>query len=153
MKKFTTITMTLALTLLVSGLAFAMQGMNHGNMKADNMSIHESMKVMEDNLAQMKADVETMKDPAKRKAAMGEMNTHMTGMHHGMTGVETHAKKNQDKGMEASMKQLNKEMMITMKGMGVSKKDADKGIPMMMDGIMKMEKTIEKMKGEMKGKM
>ncbi|QJB58455.1 hypothetical protein [Pseudodesulfovibrio sp. zrk46] len=146
MKKLTSITMAFALTLLVSSFAFAMQGMDHGNMKAGDMSVHESMKVMEDNLALMKADVETMKDPAKRKAAMGAMNKHMNDMHHGMAGVEAHAKKNHDKHMEASMKQLNKEMMITMKGMGVTKKDADKGIPMMMDGIHKMENTIQKMK-------
>lgn len=149
MKKLTTITMAFALTLLVSSFAFAMKGMDHGNMKAGDMSVHESMKVMEDNLHMMKMDVETMKDPAKRKAAMGSMNKHMTDMHHGMTGVEAHAKKNHDKHMEGSMKQLNKEMMITMKGMGVAKKDADKGITMMMDGIKKMEKTIEKMKAMM----
>ena len=149
MKKLTTITMALALTVLMSSFAFAMKGMDHGNMKAGDMNIHESMKVMEDNLHMMKMDVETMKDPAKRKAAMGSMNKHMTDMHHGMAGVEAHAKKNHDKHMETSMKQINKDMMTTMKGMGVAKKNADKGIPMMMDGIRKMEKTIEKMKGMM----
>lgn len=149
MKKLTTITMVFALTLLVSGFAFAMKDMDHGDMKAGDMSVHESMKVMEDNLHMMKKDVETMKDPAKRKAAMGSMNKHMTDMHHGMAGVEHHAKQNNDKHMQASMKQLNKEMMTTMKGMGVMKKDADKGIKMMNDGIHKMEKTIEKMKGKM----
>lgn len=149
MKRLTTITLTLALTLLVSGLAFAMQDMDHGDMKAGDMSVHESMKVMEDNLALMKQDVETMKDETQRKAAMGAMNKHMTDMHHGMEGVKADAKKNHNAKMEAFLKQLDKEMMITMKGMGVTKKDADKGIPMMMDGINKMEKTMEKMKGAM----
>lgn len=152
MKKLTTITMAFALTLLVSGFAFAMKDMDHGDhgdhgsMKAGDMGLHESIKVMEDNLHMMKMDVQTMKDPAKRKEAMTSMNKHMMDMHHGMAGVEHHAKQNNDKHMKASMKQLNQEMMITMKGMGVTKKNADKGIPMMMDGIEKMEKTIEKMK-------
>lgn len=151
MKKCTTITMALALTLLMSGLALAMQdhGHDHGHMKAGDMGLHESMKVMEDNLHMMKKDVEAMKDPANRKAAMGSMDKHMTDMHHGMAGVEHHAKANHDKHMEASMKQLNKEMMTTMKGMGVMKKDAGKGIKMMMDGINKMEKTIGMMKKKM----
>lgn len=148
MKKMTTVTLTLALTLLVSGLAFAMD-MDHGDMKAGDMSVHESMKVMEDNLALMKKDVDTMKDASQRKAAMGAMKKHMTDMHHGMAGVEAHTKMNHDAKMEASMKQLNKEMMITMKGMGLTKKDADKGIPMMMDGINKMEQTVKKMKSMM----
>lgn len=147
MKKLTTITMALALTVLMSNFAFAMKDMDHGTMTAGDMNVHQSLKVMEDNLHMMKMDVETMKDPAKRKDAMGSMNKHMTDMHHGMAGVEAHAKKNHDKHMEASMKQINKDMMTTMKGMGVAKKNADKGIPMMMDGIHKMEKTIEKMKG------
>lgn len=145
----TSISLALALTLLVSSFAFAMKGMDHGDMKAGDMTAHESMKVIEDNLAMMKQDVETMKDESQRKAAMGAMNKHMTDMHHGMAGVEADAKKNHNGKMEAFLKQLNKEMMITMKGMGVTKKDADKGIPMMMDGINKMEKTVEKMKGAM----
>lgn len=148
MKKMTTITLTLALTLLVSGLAFAMD-MDHGDMKAGDMSVHQSMKVMDENLQMMKKDVEAMKAPAQRKAAMSDMKKHMTDMHHGMAGVEAHAKKNHDTGMEASLKQLNKEMMITMKGMGVFKKNPDQGIPMMMEGIEKMEKTVGKMKSNM----
>lgn len=149
MKKMTTITLTLAMAMLISSFAFAMQGMDHGDMKAGDMSVHESMKVMEDNLALMKQDVNTMKDASQRKAAMGAMKKHMTDMHHGMAGVEAHAKMNHNAKMEASMKQLNKDMMITMKGMGVMKKDADKGIPMMMEGIEKMEATVAKMKGAM----
>ncbi|EGB15141.1 hypothetical protein DND132_1935 [Pseudodesulfovibrio mercurii] len=149
MKKLTTLTLTLALTLLVSGMAFAMQGMDHGDMKAGDMTVQQSIKVMEDNLALMKQDVETMKDETRRDAAMGAMNTHMTDMHHGMAGVEAHAKMSQNSKMDALLKQLDKEMMITMKGMGVAKKDADKGIPMMMDGINKMEKTTAKMKSAM----
>jgi hypothetical protein len=149
MKKLTTITLALALTLLVSGLALAMQDMDHGDMKAGDMNMHDSMKVVEDNLALMKKDVNAMKDEGRRKAAMEAMNKHMTEMHHGMAGVEAHAKKNHDAKMEALMKQLNKDMMITMKGMGVTKKNADKGIPMMMDGINRMEKTTAKMKGAM----
>ena len=149
MKKLTTITLALALTLLVSGMALAMQGMDHGSMNAGDMNVHESMKAMEDNLALMKQDVQTMKDEGQRKAAMDAMNKHMTDMHHGMAGVEAHAKKNNDAKLEALMKQLNKEMMITMKGMGVAKKDAAQGIPMMLDGIGKMEKTTAQMKGAM----
>ena len=149
MKKLTTITLALALTLFASGMAFAMQGMDHGDMKAGDMSMSESMKVLEDNLALMKQDVETMKDEGRRKAAMDAMNKHMTDMHHGMAGVEAQAKMSQNGKMDALLKQLDKEMMITMKGMGVAKKDADKGIPMMMDGIDKMEKTTAKMKSAM----
>ncbi|WP_319583514.1 hypothetical protein [uncultured Pseudodesulfovibrio sp.] len=149
MKKLITITLALALTLLVSSLSFAMQEMAHGDMKAGDMSMHESMKAVDDNLAMMKMDVETMKDATKRKAAMDSMNQHMTDMHHGMAGMEAHAKKNNNGEMEGLLKQLNKEMMITMKGMGMTKKDADKGIPMMMDGINKMEKTTAKMKSAM----
>ncbi len=150
MKKFSTIAIALAMTLLVSGFAFAMKDMDHSDMKANDkaMTMHESMKVMEDNLNMMKMDVETMKDPAKRKAAMGSMDKHMTAMHHGMVAVEGHAKKNHDKEMEASMKQMNKEMMITMKGMGKMKKDPDAAIAMMQNGNMKMEKTLKKMKGK-----
>ena len=150
MKKFSTIAIALAMTLLVSGFAFAMKDMDHSDMKASDkaMTMHESMKVMEDNLNMMKMDVEMMKDPAKRKAAMGSMDKHMTAMHHGMGAVEGHAKKNHDKKMEASMKQMNKEMMITMKGMGKMKKDPDAAIAMMQNGNMKMEKTLKKMKGK-----
>ncbi len=149
MKKLTAITTALALTLLVSGFAFAMQGMDHGNMKAGDMSVHDGMQVVETNLNMMKTDVETMKDPAQRQAAMSAMNKHMTDMHHGMAAMEGHAKKNHDTGMEASMKQLNKEMMITMKGMGMMKKDPDAAIRMMEEGNMKMEKTLMQMKGKM----
>ncbi|QGY41449.1 hypothetical protein GM415_15435 [Pseudodesulfovibrio cashew] len=147
MKKLTTLTMALALTLLVSGFAFAMQGMDHSAMKAGDMSMQDSMKVINDNIAMMKADVETMKDAGQRKAAMGAMNKHMTNMHHGMAGVEAHAKANHDTMMEDSMKQLNKDMMVTMKGMGMMKKDADKGISMMEEGIAKMEKAMHSVKG------
>ncbi len=149
MKKLTTITMALALTLLMTGFAFAMQGMDHGNMKAGDMSVHDSMQVIEKNLNMMKMDVETMKDPAKRMDAMKTMNGHMTDMHHGMAGVEAHAKKNHDAAMEADMKQMNKDMMMTMKGMGMMKKDPDAAIKMMEDGNMKMEQTLNKLKGNM----
>jgi len=149
MKKLTTITMALALTLLVSGMALAMQGMDHGSMHAGDMSLHESMKVTEDNLALMKQDVERMKDDGQRKDAMDAMNQHMTAMHHGMAGVKADAQKNHNGKMEALLQQLDKEMMTTMKGMGVTKQDPDKGIPMMMDGINKMGKTVEQMKGAM----
>jgi hypothetical protein len=149
MKRLTTITMALALTLLVSGLAFAMQGMDHGDTKAAGMSVHDGMRIVEDNLNMMKADVETMKDPARRQEAMSAMNKHMTDMHHGMAAMEGHAKKNHDTGMEASMKQMNKEMMITMKGMGMMKKDPDAAIRMMEEGNMKMEKTLMTIKSGM----
>jgi hypothetical protein len=149
MKKLTAITTALALTLLVSGFAFAMQGMDHGNMKAKDMSVHDGMQVVEKNLNMMKADVETMKDPAQRQEAMSAMNKHMTDMHHGMAAMEGHAKKNHDTEMEASMKQMNKEMMITMKGMGMMKKDPDAAIKMMEEGNMKMEKTLMTIKSGM----
>jgi hypothetical protein len=149
MKKLTAITTALALTLLVSGFAFAMQGMDHGNMKAGDMSLHDGMQVVETNLNMIKTDVETMKDPAQRQAAMSAMNKHMTDMHHGMAAMEGHAKKNHDKEMEASMKQMNKEMMITMTGMGMMKKDPDAAIRMMEEGNMKMENTLMQMKGKM----
>ena len=50
MKKFSTIAIALAMTLLVSGFAFAMKDMDHSDMKANDkaMTMHESMKVMED---------------------------------------------------------------------------------------------------------
>lgn len=149
MKKFSTIAIALAMTLLVSGFAFATKDMDHSKMKAEDMSMHDSMQVIEDNLNMMKMDVEKMKDPANRKAAMGTMNKHMTDMHHGMTAIESHAKKNHDKDMQATMKQMNKEMMITMKGMGMMKKDPDAAIKMMEEGNAKMEKTLNKMKGMM----
>jgi hypothetical protein len=148
MKKTTTLAVVLAMTLLFSGLAFAMD-MNHGDMKAGDMTTHESMQVMRDNLDMMKKDVAAMKDPAQRQAAMKAMNGHMTDMHHGMAGMEAHAKKSGDHKMEASMKQMNKDMMTTMKGMGLMKKDADKGMSMMNEGLDKMEKTMMQMKGMM----
>lgn len=148
MKKTTTLAVALAMTLLFSGLAFAMD-MNHGDMKAGDMTTHESMQVMRDNLDMMKKDVAAMKDPAQRQAAMKAMNGHMTDMHHGMAGMEAHAKKSGDHKMEASMKQMNKDMMTTMKGMGLMKKDADKGMSMMNEGLDKMEKTMMQMKGMM----
>ncbi|AMK10798.1 hypothetical protein [Pseudodesulfovibrio indicus] len=148
MKKVTTATLVLTLTLLVSGLAFAMD-MSHGDMKAGDMTPAQSMKVMEENLQMMKMDVEAMKDPAGREAAMKAMDKHMTDMHHGMAGMEAHAKKQGDAGMQAHMSEMNKEMMTTMKGMGVMKKDADKGMSMMMEGINQMEQTMSKMKGMM----
>jgi len=157
MKKITTITLAIALTLLVSGFAYAMQemtpgtmnhgDMTHGEMKAGDMNVGESMKAMEDNLAMMKMDVEKMKDPAQRKAAMDDMNKHMTDMHNGMAAVEANAKMTKDAMTEKSMKSMNKDMMTTMKGMGVMKKDADKGMEMMMEGINNMEKTMSMMKG------
>ena len=70
-------------------------------------------------------------------------------MHHGMAAVEGHAKKNHNKDMQASMKQMNKDMMMLMKGMGMMKKAPDAAIKMMEDGNMKMEKTMKKMKGNM----
>ncbi|CCH50212.1 hypothetical protein [Pseudodesulfovibrio piezophilus] len=146
MKKVTSLAIVLAMTLLVSGFAFAM---DHSTMDAGDMKMADSMKVMEDNLALMKKDVETMKDPAQRKAAMTSMNSHMTDLHHGMAAAEGHAKMTKNAHMEASMKQMNKEMMMTMKGMGMAKKDADKGIPMMMDSLNKMEKTLSTMKSMM----
>lgn len=149
MKKITTITTALALTILLSTVAFAMQGMDHGKMKDGDMSMHDSMMVMDKNLQMMKKDVENMKNADQRQAAMKSMNKHMTDMHHGMAGVEAHAKKNHDKAMEGSMKKMNKHMMTTMKGMGLAKKNIDEGIPMMMDGLNNMEKVLESMKGSM----
>ncbi|MGE4423071.1 MAG: hypothetical protein AB7D39_12300 [Pseudodesulfovibrio sp.] len=148
MKKTTTIALAFALTLLLSGLAFAMD-MNHADMKAGDMTMQESMKVMKENLQLMHKDVAAMKAPAGRAEAMKAMDTHMTDMHHGMAGMETNAKKSGNQKMEASMKQMNKDMMTTMKGMGVMKKDADKGMELMMDGINKMEKTMSTMQGMM----
>ncbi|OIQ51402.1 hypothetical protein BerOc1_03355 [Pseudodesulfovibrio hydrargyri] len=153
MKKTTTLAVALALTLLFSGLSFAMDmnhgDMNHGDMKAGDMSAPESMKAMQGNLDMMKMDVAAMKDPAARQEAMKAMNGHMADMHHGMAGMEAHAKKSGDHKMEASMKQMNKDMMTTMKGMGMMKKDADKGMSMMNEGLDKMEKTMMQMKGMM----
>jgi hypothetical protein len=148
MKKTTTLAVALALTLLFSGLSFAMD-MNHADMKAGDMAPHESMKVMEQNLQMMKKDVAAMKDPAQRQAAMKAMNGHMTDMHHGMAAMEAHAKKSGDQKMEASMKQINKDMMTTMKGMGLMRRDADKAVSMMNQGLDGMEKTMVKMKGMM----
>jgi hypothetical protein len=51
--------------------------------------------------------------------------------------------------MEASMKQINKDMMTTMKGMGLMRRDADKAVSMMNQGLDGMEKTMVKMKGMM----
>jgi hypothetical protein len=113
------------------------------------MTMHDSMQVMEDNLAMMKKDVEMMKDAGMRKKAMGTMNMHMTDMHHGMEAAKGHAKEKGDKGMQGSMEQMDKEMMMLMKGMGKTKKDPDAGIPMMEDSIMKMEKTMMQMKSMM----
>lgn len=150
MKKFTTITTALALTMLLSTVAFAMQGMDHGKMKNGDMSMHESMMVMEKNLQMMKKDVAAMKNADQRQDAMKSMNKHMTDMHHGMAGAEAHAKKNHDMAMESSMKKMNKHMMTTMKGMGLAKKNVDEGMPMMMEGLNNMEKVLESMKGSMK---
>ena len=90
-----------------------------------------------------------MKDAAKRKEAMGSMDKHMTDMHHGMMAVEKHAKDSGNKGMQDSMKQINKDMMMVMKAMGKMKKDPDAAISMMQNGNMKMEKILKKMKSKM----
>jgi hypothetical protein len=158
MKKITTFAVALALTLMLSGLSFAMDmnhgdmkagDMNHGDMKTGEMSGHQSMQAMQENLDMMKKDVAAMKDPAARQEAMKAMNGHMTDMHHGMAGMEAHAKKSGDHKMEASMKQMNKDMMTTMKGMGMMKKDPEKGMSMMNEGLDKMEKSMMQMKGMM----
>ena len=161
MKKLTILTLALAASLLLSGLAFAGNmdmshgDMNHGEMKGGDMKGEgamapmEAMKSMESNLEMMKADVAAMKDPAKREAAMGSMNKHMMGMHHGMSAMESHAQSSGDAGMQKGMKELNMGMMETMKGMGMMKKDADAAMPMMNGGLDKMESTLDRMKGMM----
>tara|TARA_Y100001954_G_scaffold239591_1_gene316147 strand:- start:15942 stop:16400 length:459 start_codon:yes stop_codon:yes gene_type:complete len=149
MKKMTTIAIAFALTLMVAGFAVAGSNMNHGDMKMDGKaaSMHDGMKMMKKNLDMMKMDVEMMKkEPANRKKHMGSMNKHMTEMHHGMEAVKGHAKKNHDKGMQNAMSQMDKDMMMLMKGMGKTKKDPNAGIPMMEDSLMKMEKNMMKMK-------
>jgi hypothetical protein len=158
MKKCTIFAAVAALTLLVSGLAVASSSMDHGShgdtmqggmktMEGDAMG--NGMKTMNDSLSMMKKDVEMMKDPAMRGHAMDAMNTHMTDMHHGMATIEGHAKQKGDTAMQNAMTQMNKDMMTVMKAMGMSKKDPDKGIPMMEDGLKRMEKTMTMMQGMM----
>lgn len=159
MKKCTLFAAIAALTLLVSGIAVAssMDHGSHGDTAAHGQptatmqdgTMQDGMKTMNDNLDMMKKDVEMMKDPAMRSHAMDAMNTHMTDMHHGMATVEGHAKQKGDTAMQNAMKQMNKDMMTVMKGMGVSRKAPDKGIPMMEDGLREMEKTMTMMQGMM----
>jgi hypothetical protein len=158
MKPITTLTLALALTLALGAPALAAStdhgGMNHGSMDHNAMqaegpapSMHDGMKAMEHNLHLMKQDVAAMHDPAARDAAMKAMNGHMTDMHHGMAAVEGQAKASGDGTAQAAMKQMNKDMMTTMKGMGLMKQNPDAAIPMMQDGIRKMEHTMGQLKG------
>jgi len=158
MKKLTILAVAAALTLLVSGLAVAASGMDHGShghaeghgqSTSAPGSMESGMKTMADNLALMKQDVEKMKDPATRDQAMEAMNTHMTDMHHGMAAVEAHAGHGGDTAMQDAMKQFNSEMMDVMKAMGMSKRNPDQGIPMLEQGLGRLEKTMTMMQGMM----
>ncbi|MFH1913557.1 MAG: hypothetical protein ABIK45_04720 [Pseudomonadota bacterium] len=159
MKRITILAAVAALTLLVSGLGIAASNMDHGSHGVATghgehgttpaVTLESGMKTMTDNLNMMKKDVEMMKDPAMRSHAMDAMNTHMTDMHHGMASAEGHAKQTGDAAMQNAMTQMNKDMMTVMKGMGMSKKDPDKGIPMMEQGLEKLEKTMTMMQGMM----
>ncbi|WP_243545646.1 hypothetical protein [Pseudodesulfovibrio tunisiensis] len=159
MKKITTVFLTLALVAMTAVPAFAdshmNHGSNHGEMSHGTMekqgaaSMHDGMKTMEDNLHMMQMDVDQMKAPEARKAAMASMDTHMADMHHGMMTVEEHASQSGNKDMQKAMKQMNKDMMTTMKGMGMMKKNPDAAIPMMTEGIEKMQKTLTHMKSMM----
>jgi hypothetical protein len=166
MKKLATLTIACALTLLMAGFAAA-ASMDHGShgdhdTAASTMdhgatptmdhgapsaapSAEEAMQAMQHNLELMKQDVAAMRDPAGRDKAMADMNGHMTDMHHAMAAMDGHAKHNGDTAMQASMKQLNKDMMTVMKGMGAYKKSPEAGIPMMEDGLNRMDSTMRGM--------
>lgn len=169
MKKPTLFALALTLTLSMAGFASAgtmsNSNMDHGNMNHGSMengsmdhgnmdmqgagNAHKGMMQMETNLELMKKDVEAMKSPAGRDAAMKAMNKHMMDMHMGMKSVKDHAHSSGNTGMQKSMKRLDKDMMTTMKGMGLMKKDPDQAVPMMMEGLEGMESTVDSMKGQM----
>jgi|GEM_PF-3520510 hypothetical protein len=179
MKKLTLFALALTLTLSMAGFASAKGmghgndngGMNHGSMNSGSMdhsnmssdsgmdhgnmnmegaaNAHKGMMQMETNLELMKKDVEAMKSAAGRDAAMKAMNKHMMDMHMGMKSVKDHAHSTGNTGMQKSMKRLDKDMMTTMKGMGLMKKNPDQAVPMMMEGLEGMESTVDSMKGQM----
>lgn len=159
MKRITILAAVAALTLLVSGLAVAASGMDHGShghaadhgqhAAAPGSTLEGGMKTMADNLDLMKKDVEMMKAPAMRDQAMAAMNTHMTDMHHGMAAVEAHAGNTGDTALQDAMKRLNSEMMDVMKAMGMTKRNPDAGIPMLEEGLGKLDKTMTMMQGMM----
>lgn len=159
MKRLATLTLVCALTLLTAGLAAAASTMDHGNhgthgaasstmdhgTPAAAPSAEEAMQAMQHNLELMKQDVAAMRDPAGRDKAMADMDGHMNDMHHAMAAMDGHAKHNGDTAMQAAMKQLNKDMMAVMKGMGAYKKSPEAGIPMMEDGLNRMDATMRGM--------
>lgn len=168
MKKIVMMSAVALLTLCLSGFALAAshaEGMNHGTTDhgtmnhgtmdqgamghGAGMSMEDGMKGMEHNLMLMKQDVAAMQDEAGRAAAMKAMKKHMNDMHTAMMPVKKHAEDSGNSHMQQSMKQIDMDMMTTMKGMGMMKKDPAKAMPMMNEGIDKMLQTMTKMKGMM----
>ncbi|WP_415717483.1 hypothetical protein [Maridesulfovibrio sp.] len=149
MKKILNISVVMAFILVMSSAAFAMD-MNHsghgkGEMKG---SMHDGIAMMEKGLAHMKHGAKLMHDPATMKEGMGLMNKEMMPMHNGMKMIEKGAEGGNHHSMvKGSMGHANKGMMEMMKGMGLVKKGDDKGFQMMDNGLEKMEKSLEEVKG------
>ena len=118
----------------------------HDGMTHDMVSSGDGMDQTRHFLMRMKGDVRKMETGGVSKTAMKEMNRNMMSMHGGMDALSRSVRESGDLKAKRSVKVLDQGMMSTMKGMGMVRKDPDKGVGLMKEGIAEMERALDQLR-------
>jgi hypothetical protein len=143
MNKVTPLILTFTLTLMVGSLTYAM---DDGNIRPEYMAMRQDVLAMDNSMRRMKETVKALRDPLRCREALKDLDRHMTNMRTHMRKVEGYAELSGDMTMSNSLNNLDRAMTETMQGMWQCLRDKDKAIPMVQDGIDRMQSALDEIR-------